>query len=194
MTTYERNRGKVLNSQILLADAAHTTSDIYVSVSVLISLAVTSLGYPWIDVVAALLIVAVIARAGLGIIGNTSNTLADHQTLDPDAIADLLANVPGIEGTSRIRSRGPADAVHVDIDTRVKPAVTTDHAFAISETIQERIKDAFPEVEEVQVHFEPQRNATVDYALEARAVADSMGLSIHEVVVIPVPNLSLIHI
>lgn len=188
VTTYERGRGKALNSQILLADAAHTTSDIYVSLSVLVSLAVTSLGYPWIDVVAALLIVGVIGRAGLGIIGNTSNTLADHQTLDPDAIADLLANVPGIEETSRIRSRGPADAVHVDIDTRVKPAVTTDHAFAISETIQERIKNAFPEVEEVQVHFEPQRNAPVDYALEARAVADSMGLSIHEVVIIPIPN------
>lgn len=188
VTLYERGRGKVLNSQILLADAAHTTSDVFVSLSVLVSLIAARAGYPWMDVVVALLIVGVIGRAGLGIISSTSNVLADHQTLDPDAIATLLTDVPGLEGTSRVRSRGPADAVHVDIDTRIKPAVTTDHAYAISEAIQERIKTAYPEVEEVQVHFAPQRDAATDYTLEARAVADALGLNIHEVVPIPVPD------
>lgn len=186
VTLYERAQGHKLNSQILLADAAHTASDVAVSLAVIVSLIVTSLGYPWFDVVVALLIVGVIGRIGLGIISNTSNILADSQMLDPQSIADLLVDVPGIEETSRIRSRGPADAVHVDIDTRIKPAVTTDHAYAIAQTIKERVQTAFPEVEEVQVHFAPQRNAPTDYALEARAVADALGLNIHEVVPVPV--------
>ncbi|MCD4685367.1 MAG: cation-efflux pump [Anaerolineae bacterium] len=188
VTFYERAQGNNLNSQILLADAAHTASDVYVSLSVIVSLIVTALGYPWFDVAVGLLIVGVIGRVGLGIITDTSNILADHQTLDPQAIADLLVDVPGIEETSRIRSRGPVDAVHVDIDTRIKPAVTTEHAYAIAKTIKERVQTAFPEVEEVQVHFAPQRNAPTDYTLEARAVADALGLNIHEVVPVPVPD------
>jgi cation diffusion facilitator family transporter len=186
VTLYERRRGRALKSDVLLADAAHTSSDLFVSFSVLISLAVIELGYPWIDMVVGLLIVVVIGRVGLGIIGQTSNVLADRQTLDPRDVADLIKDVPGLEETVRVRSRGPADAVYVDIDARVKPALTTDHAYAIAKAIKARVRDAHPEVEEVQVHFAPQRSASTDYTLEARAVADALGLNIHEVVPIPI--------
>ena len=183
---YERRRGRRLKSDLLLADASNTTADLYVSLSVLISLIVIRLGYPWIDVVAALLIVGVIARTGLRIIGQTSNMLADQQMLDPAAVKHLLENIPGVEETTRVRSRGATEAVYVDIDTRVKPAVTTDHAYAIARAIKERIRETYPEVQEVQVNFTPQRNGETDYMLEARAIADEMGLNVHEVIPVPV--------
>lgn len=186
VTLYERRKGKALNSDILIADASHTASDFYVSLSVIVSLAVTSLGYPAIDIVVALLIVGVIGRVGFSIIGRTSNILADHQTLDPVAVQAVLEGVPGLEKTVRVRSRGPADSVYVDIDAQIKPATTTDHAYAIAKEIRTRIRERYPEVEEVQVHFAPQRDPALDYTLEARAVADAMGLSVHEVVPIPV--------
>jgi cation diffusion facilitator family transporter len=185
VTIYERRRGRALKSDILLADASHTASDFYVSLSVLVSLAVVALGYPWIDVVVALLIVVVIGRVGLGIIGQTSNVLADQQTLDSGAVKNLLGDVPGIEEIVRVRSRGPADAVYVDVDARINPAVTTDHAYAIAKAVKERVQEAYPEVEEVQVNFAPQRSASTDYTLEARAVADALGLGVHEVVPVP---------
>jgi cation diffusion facilitator family transporter len=188
VTFYERRRGNALKSGVLLADAAHTSSDFFVSLSVLISLAAIKLGFSWIDIVVALIIVAVIGRTGLSIIGQTSNTLADRQTLDPSAVAHLIEDVPGLEETVRVRSRGPADAVHMDIDTRVKPALTTDHTYAIAKTIKERVRAAYPQVEEVQVHFAPQRNAPTDYTVEARAVADALGLSVHEVIPIPISD------
>ncbi|MBN1202333.1 MAG: cation diffusion facilitator family transporter [Anaerolineae bacterium] len=188
VTIYERRRGRALKSDILLADASHTASDLFVSLSVLVSLTVTALGFPWIDLIIALVIVGVIGRVGLGIISQTSNILADHQTLDPGAIEPLLEDVPGIEEIVRVRSRGPEDAVHVDIDARIKPAVTTDHAYAIAEAIRERVYNQMPEVEEVQVHFAPQADAPLDYMLEARAAADALGLSVHEVIPVPVRN------
>lgn len=186
VTLYERRQGHALKSDILLADASHTSSDILVSLSVLASLAVIELGFPGIDVIVALIIVAVIGRVGVGIIAQTSNTLADRQILDPASVAFLLQDMPGVEETVRVRSRGPADAVLVDIDTRIKPAVTTDHAYAIAKEIKERVRDAYPQVDEVQVHFAPQRNAGTDFTLEARAVADALGLNIHEVIPVPV--------
>lgn len=190
VTIYERRRGNALNSAVLLADASHTASDVYVSLSVLVSLVAATLGFPWVDMMIALFIVGVIGRVGISIITQTGNILADHQTLDPAAITALLADVPGLEETARVRSRGPADAVHVDIDTRIKPAITTDHAYAIESTIKERIHTAFPQVEEIQVHFAPQRttSSTPDYTLEARAVADSLGLNIHEVIPVPIDD------
>lgn len=185
VTLYERREGHRLKSELLLADAAHTSSDLFVSLSVIVSLAATTLGFAWVDVAVALFIVAVIGRVAMSIIGHTSSVLADHQVLDPGAIESLLHEIPGVEETVRVRSRGPADAVHVDIDTRIKPAITTDHAYAIAKAIKARVHDAFPEVEEVQVHFAPQRNAGIDYALEARAVADALGLTVHEVIPVP---------
>jgi divalent metal cation (Fe/Co/Zn/Cd) transporter len=91
-----------------------------------------------------------------------------------------------VEETTRVRSRGAADAVYVDVDTRVNPAVTTDHAYAIARAIKERIRETYPEVEEVQVNFAPQHNGETDYMLEARAIADEMGLNVHEVIPVPV--------
>lgn len=186
VTRYERRRGRALRSDILLADASHTASDFLVSASVLAGLVMISLGYPWVDPLIALVIVLIIARIGLRIIRQTSDTLADRQIIDPQAVVALLADVPGLEETSRVRSRGPADAIHVDVDTRIKPAVTTDHAYAIARTIKERVRTAYPDVAEVQVHFAPQRDAALDWMLEARAVADGLGLAVHEV--IPVPS------
>ena len=185
VTLYERRKGTALGSDILLADAS-TASDFYVSLSVIVSLAVTALGYPVIDIVVAVVIVGVITRAGFSIIGRTSNILADRQTLDPGGVKAALEGVPGLEKTVRVRSRGPADGIFVDIDAQIKPATTTDHAYAIAREIRDRVRTRYPEVEEVQVHFAPQRDPALDYTLEARAVADAMGLSVHEVVPIPV--------
>ncbi|MBN1680017.1 MAG: cation diffusion facilitator family transporter [Anaerolineae bacterium] len=188
VTMYERRRGRALKSDILMADAAHTTTDFYVSLSVLISLFFSAAGYAWIDIVIALFIVGLILKVGLGIVGQTSNILADHQSIDPDSIAHVIENIPGVEDVVRVRSRGPADAVHVDIDTRIQPATTTDHAYAIAETIKEQVLSTYPEVEEVQVHFAPQRADRLDYTLEARAAADALGLSVHEVIPVPERN------
>ncbi|WP_119066795.1 cation diffusion facilitator family transporter [Aggregatilinea lenta] len=185
VTIYERRRGHALHSDILLADAAHTSSDFFVSLSVIASLALSSFGFAWSDIAIALLIVLVIGRAGVGIIRQTSNILADQQTLDPHDVQRAIQDVPGLDEIVRVRSRGPADAIHVDIDARIQPAVTTDHAYAIARTVRERLTAAYPQVEEVQVNFVPQKPATLDYGLETRAVADGLGLRVHEVIPVP---------
>lgn len=185
VTIYERRRGHALRSEILLADASHTASDVLVSLSVIASLAASAAGYPAADIVVALIIVLVIGRTGFGIIGQSSSVLADRQTLDPADVARLLNEVPGLEEVVRVRSRGPSDAIYVDIDARINPSVTTDHAYAIAKEMKERLQAAYPEIAEVQVNFAPQRNAPTDYALEARAVADGLGLGVHEIVAVP---------
>lgn len=178
---YESSQARRLRSDVLRADVAHTRVDIFVSLSVIISLIFTGLGIGWADTLVALLIVALIGRTAFGILRQTSQVLADRAALDPEAIQRVVASVPGVESVSRVRSRGPADAVHADVEVRVQPATTAERAFAIAGEIEARLKESLQGVTEVQVQVQPHYATPPDRATMVRAVADALGLAVHEV-------------
>ena len=64
VTRYEYRQGESLRSQVLIADSMHTKSDIYVSLSVIVSLVAIKLGFPLMDPLIALVIAFIIFRAG----------------------------------------------------------------------------------------------------------------------------------
>ena len=64
VTTYERRRGRQLGSEVLLADAMHTQSDVYTSLTVIAALIGARLGFPLLDPIAAIVVMLFIARAG----------------------------------------------------------------------------------------------------------------------------------
>ena len=64
---YESERGRALKSELLLADAAHTRSDVLTSCAVLVSLAGVWLGYPQLDAIGGLVVAVFIAHTGFQI-------------------------------------------------------------------------------------------------------------------------------
>jgi cation diffusion facilitator family transporter len=178
---FESARGKALHSDLLLADATQTRADFFVSISVLVGLAGAVFGLNWLDTLMALLIVVMIGRAAYGILRKTTLILTDAIAVDPDAIRRIVATIPGIDNVIRVRSRGPSNSIYADVDVQVQPATTTDRAQAIAREISQRVQSAFEGVTEVQVHFAPHHDAPADRTLVARAAADALGLSIHEV-------------
>ncbi|MBE2182017.1 MAG: cation diffusion facilitator family transporter [Anaerolineae bacterium] len=178
---YERREGKRLNSEILLADAANTTADVFVTLSVLASMILTALGIKWADPAVALLIVALIARAAFQILRSTGDVLTDRAPLDSKAIIAVAAGVPSVKRVIRARSRGPSDEIFVDIEIELPPETTADHAAAIAEAVRRQVCERYPGVREVNVGFEPLRGAEPDYALAVRAQADALGMSTHSV-------------
>ena len=181
VTIYETTRGKRYASDFLLADASQTRVDLFVSFSVIIGLIATDLGFPWMDTVVALLIVVLIGRTAIMILYKTTQILVDAAAVDPGEVRNVVANVPGVDNILRVRSRGPADTIMADIDVQVEPATTADRASAIADEISDRVKERFQGVSEVQVHFAPHHDKPPDHALVARAAADALGVSIHEV-------------
>jgi cation diffusion facilitator family transporter len=178
---YETRQGRRLRSDVLLADATQTRVDFFISFSVIIGLVLTSQGLAWMDTVIALVIVVLIGKAAYQILRQTTAILVDAVAIDPGAIQEVVAGVPGVEHVVRVRSRGPADAIHADIDVQVQPAVTANHAQAIAAEIKDRVRSAVDGVTEVQVQFAPNHQKPQDRGLVARAAADALGLSIHEV-------------
>ncbi len=182
VSTYQIRQGRRLHSELLLADAANTRADVYVTLSVLFSMVVvSSLGWLWVDVVAALIVVALIGHAAWRILTQTSAVLVDRAPYSPQQLADLVASTPYVKSVVRARSRGTEDAPHIDIDVRVAPEITARHSAAIADSIRQRLCSALGEVDEVEVHFLPDESAGVDYALAVRSIADGMGLATHEV-------------
>ncbi|HLY25262.1 MAG TPA: cation-efflux pump [Aggregatilineales bacterium] len=181
VTLYEASRGKRLHSDVLLADSAEHRVDIVIALSVLVGLAATALGYPWMDTIIALVIVGLIVWTAFTILYKTTQVLVDAAPVDPAKIRSIIQDVPGVDNILRVRSRGPADTILADIDVQVEPATTTERASAIASEIAARVKSKVGGVSEVQVHFAPHHDGPQNSTLVARAAADALGLSIHEV-------------
>ena len=155
VTTYEHKKGVELNSEILIADAMHTKSDIYVSLSVILGLVAIEFGYPIIDPLIALIITIVIIRAGILIIWQSSHTLCDVSRIDERSICDIVEEMKGVIECHKIRTRGNVNNIHIDLHVKVRPDMHTDKAHALAHDVEKRLKDYFEGVSDVVVHIEP---------------------------------------
>ncbi len=182
VNSYESREGRRLNSELLIADAAHTRTDIWVTISVLVSMVLIALlRWNWLDTLVALVIVVLIVRAAWNILRQTGRVLVDTAPYAPEELAHWAEELPGVTQVVRARSRGPKDSAHIDLDVMVNAATTTQHTAAITNAIRDKLSQHIPGLDEVEVHFVPAKSAEPDYALTARARADELGLTTHEV-------------
>lgn len=184
ISRYEARQGERLRSAILMADALHTRSDVFVTLSVLASLAAARLGIPWLDPLVALGVVGVIMVAGLRILRSTAMVLTDSAAVDPGEVARIALAVPGVRAVHKVRSRGTPDAMYIDLHLKVDPAMSTDQAHAIATEVEERLKGQIPGVVDAVVHIEPGRlpppSEWEAMAVRLRNLADGLGLGVHE--------------
>ncbi|MBI4838532.1 MAG: cation transporter [Nitrospirae bacterium] len=158
--TYEKKKGLELKSDFLLADALHTKTDIFVSLSVIISLIAVKTGYPVIDSIAAVVIAVFIGRMGFEILKSAAEVLTDAARLDSLEINNVVLQIQGIRECHEIRTRGKEDSIHIDLHVLVDPEVQIQKAHELSHSVEEIIKKNFPSVVDVIVHIEPYESET----------------------------------
>jgi cation diffusion facilitator family transporter len=151
---YEKRKAKELRSQLLHADAQHTSSDIYVSIGVLVTLVCTQLGLTIVDIIVSVLIVLTIFKAGFGIIMEHLGTLVDAKILEPEIVSKIVLSVQGVRNCHKIRSRGLADHVFLDLHVLVDEHLTVKEAHVISTAVEEKLKVSLEGIEDVVVHIE----------------------------------------
>jgi len=155
---YERREGRRLTSELLLADAHHTTSDLYTSATVIAALAGVSLGHSWLDPAAALVVAGFIARACWEIFHETSRILGDEMILDEAAIREAVLTVPGVLGCHQIRTRGSSDFVFLDLHVWMDGALPLHEAHRLSHVVKDRVMRRFPQIKDAVIHIEPPKN------------------------------------
>ena len=158
---YERSVGRKVNSPILIADAKHTMSDIWVTIIVIAGLLgvwqAENLNIPqlqWLDVVLAFPVALLVFYSGWEVIRENLPWLVDEMAIAPEAIHDLVMEVPGVINCHDIASRGMLGRqvfieMHLIVDT---DDIITAHQ--ITEKIEDHLERHFGVVR-VLIHVEP---------------------------------------
>jgi cation diffusion facilitator family transporter len=152
---YERREGKRVNSPLLIADAYHTMSDIWVTLAVLTGLlGVWLFKWQWLDVALSFPVAGMVAYSGWQVLRQNLPWLVDESAIAPEAIYTLAMTVPGVVNVHDIASRGLVGRqcfveMHLVVSA---PDVETAHQ--ITEEIEDRLEAQFSPVR-VMIHVEP---------------------------------------
>lgn len=171
VVSYERRAGHRLASEVLLADAHHTQSDLLTSLTVIAALIGVRAGYPILDPIAALIVAGFIGWACWQIFQDTTRILADEIVIAEEDISDVVREVPEVIGCHQIRSRGSADHVFVDLHVWMDPSLPLDEAHRLSHVVKDRIIARYPQVKDAIIHIEPPPAGDEYYARRDAAAA-----------------------
>lgn len=152
---YEKRKGVELRSDFLIADAMHTKSNILSSSGVVVGLVFTWLGHPLADAIAGVVVAIFIAKIGFDILKGATDVLVDTVRIDMEAICDAVLLVKGVRHCHKIRTRGSANHVHLDLHIHLDPEITLEQAHEITHKVQGSLREAFPQVADIVVHTEP---------------------------------------
>ncbi len=152
---YESREGRRLNSELLLADAMHTRSDVFATIGVLISLAAVWAGYPILDPLGGIAIAILIGHTSWEIARDTTQILSDRVVIDEEQIRGIVMGVPGVLGCHQIRTRGPLDHVFLDLHVWFTADSPLREAHRISHVVKDRLMQRFPQIADAIIHIEP---------------------------------------
>ncbi|MBD2292424.1 cation transporter [Anabaena sphaerica FACHB-251] len=165
---YERNVGRRVGSSILIADATHTMSDVWVTISVLGGLiGIWWLNFQWLDVVLAFPVALLVFWSGWSVLKENLPWLVDQMAIAPEAIHAIAVSVPGVINCHDIASRGVLGRqvfieMHLIVDA---PDVETAHR--ITEEVESQLEAKFSPVR-IVIHIEPPAYKSESISFENR--------------------------
>jgi len=154
VTVYEHERGKALGSRLLLADARHTLSDIWVTLVVLAGLLGVQQGWHWLDQVMAFPVAFLVCWSAWEILKENIPILTDQVAIPPKQIRDLVMQIPHVLDCHEVRSRGViGQMVFMEMHMVVEP-LDIEAAHRITEEVEALLKERFGAIR-VTIHLEP---------------------------------------
>jgi cation diffusion facilitator family transporter len=155
VVSFERRRGKQLGSAFLTADAAHTSSDILVTLLAIASLGLSKLGWSRLDPVLAIGVALIIAWSGVGILRASIPILVDERAIDGAEIRRVVLAVPDVCDVRKVRSRSTASGqLFAEVTIVVPGGMPVDEAHRLADAVEAAIEHEFG-TSEVTVHIEP---------------------------------------
>lgn len=154
LAAWENGRAKALDSDLLLADARHTFSDVLTTAVVILGWQLSSAGYIWLDTACALGVAALVLWLAYGLFKRALPDLVDEFAIDPRVLAEGIKSVRGVRSVKRVRSRwlGPNRAV--DMVITVDPELMLTESHAIADRVESFIEREF-DARDISIHVEP---------------------------------------
>lgn len=152
---YERRVGNHIGSKILIADAHHTMSDVWITISVLAGLlGIWIWDVQWLDIAIAFPVAILVFQSCWSVLKENLPWLVDEVAIAPEAIHDVAMQIPGVINCHSIASRGMMGRqifieMHLIVDA---PDVKTAHD--ITESVEDRLNQKYGPAR-VNIHIEP---------------------------------------
>lgn len=151
---YETSRSKALKSTLLLADARHTLSDVWVTIAILIGLVGVKQGWYWLDTILTFVVAGFIFHSAWEVLKENIPSLTDRVAIPAKDILEITMGVYGVLNCHSITSRGKLDhEIFIEMHMVVAPQdIKTAHA--ITEEVERKLQDKYGLVY-VTIHLEP---------------------------------------
>jgi cation diffusion facilitator family transporter len=166
VSTYLRRAGRTTGSAALHANSVDLRTDAFVSIGVLVSLALVDLtGKEWIDPVVGLLVAVAISTTGVRILNEATRRLVD-EALPPDELTALVEVVngfisPEVVGVHDVRARHVGSNHQVDLHMQFADGTSLRRAHYLSHQLQDAVARRLPGTT-VLVHLEPEDRVRPD--------------------------------
>lgn len=150
-----------LRSPMLIANAWHARADALSSLVVAVGVGGALLGFPFADAVAAIIVGAMIVKAGLGFAWEAMQELIDTglPAEEVAAIRQTLLDTPGVVDLHELRTRRMAHRVFVDVHLQVDGDISVREGHEIGEMARKRVLVAHPDVVEVLIHLDAENDS-----------------------------------
>jgi cation diffusion facilitator family transporter len=170
-------------SQALAADALHFASDVLGSLSVMIGLALSGLGYAWGDAAAAIGVALVISALGLRLARSTVETLLDQAPAGVSEKATAaIRTAPGVVDVERLRVRMVGPTHFIDAIVQVPRTFPIDRVDQIKRSAQAAVTKALGDADLTFTAVPVARN-NESVRERIMVIARNSGLAIHHVTV-----------
>lgn len=157
VSAYLRKVARETDSQALLADAEHLTTDVLTSVAVLVGLALVHFtGLAWLDPATGLLVACMIARTGWQLTSQSVHTLLDTRLPDEEEarIRAILDGDPRVLGYHKLRTRKSGSLRLVDLHVQMEDECSLLVAHTTVEELEDAIRRTLGDAI-VSIHPEP---------------------------------------
>jgi len=174
---YELRQGNAIGSPSLIADAKHIRTDMMSSGVILAGLVGGLFGLE-LDRIAAMAVVLLIFKAGAGIFVDAFRVLLDasldFETLDH--VKTIILKDPRVISINGLWGRNSGQYKFIEADIIIK-ARNLEKAHLVSQKIEKRIRAAVAHVDQILIHYAPQKRETRTAAIPIKA--DRQGISEH---------------
>ena len=159
---YTRAYGLRVRSDLLMANAWHHRSDAISSIVVLIGVAGTLAGLPYLDSVASVIVAVMIAKIAWDLGSDATRELVDT-SLSPERlreISQIIRRSTGVRDVHMLRTRTIGGNASADVHVLVDPDISVSEGHAVSVLVQQRLMETIDRMSDVTVHIDPEDDET----------------------------------
>lgn len=155
---YTQRLAKSINSELLRANAWHHRTDSISSIVVLVGIAGTMAGLPYLDAIAAVLVGLMIIHIGWNLGWGAMQELVDAGLEEEQVgeIRNIISSVSGVNSVHMLRTRKMGGHASADVHVQVDSWLSVSEGHRIAEVVQMRLIDEIEMLSDVTVHIDPE--------------------------------------